>query len=626
MKLLTKLFGRKPDAAPAADCPTLDDAQVEELVRVYDSYGREHAITRQEWRDKVLLENLAAAQDDPDRLYDLIASALHDGFVAEVVPHAEQLRRIEPSSSRTATLLGVIYLQLHRLDEAEQVLSEQLRQGEESYLLTNLAKVYAERGQASRADATLWRALQLEPNQENGVAWYLSLAQARGGERAVEQGLRALAALPGSWRARLWLARAALQRNDLNEALQLYDDALEMAAAPLPAELLMQISGDLGNHGHLVELLQRVAHRFVATEHGLEVGVNLIKANVDLGRLDHAAALLNQLFALQRPDYQQALAYWDAEIAAARIRAGSTEPRPELSLAMLRIPCPLWLDRDAAEALLLPTKDENAVVVGFLGASADKGATGSARQQMADAEGRLTRALSLFLGEQLQLCTDGVSFVMQPIVPGHGGGLVVSGQAWSAEMAAEHAREGRQVADYVVVTHLDAREKTPVLSLRLIRTIDATVLESCETLIDIAQPEQAFAELAERSLDALRRRAGVDLVEPPGFYRVPIAGDFGDYQLRLEQLLAATACELDGARPDFLNGQREMVQGSLDLCLRQPDNTTPRLVLMSLLARLQVIHPQVVREFRGRVEMLQREHPLPQPVQQLVDDRLARIG
>jgi hypothetical protein len=463
MKLLTKLFGRKADATPVVECPTLDEAEVAELVRVYDSYGRELAITRHEWRDKVLLENLEAARQDPDHLYDMIVSALHDGFIADVLPYVEQLRRIDPTSARSATLLGVVYLQLHRPNDAERVLTEQVQQhGEDSYVL-------------------------------------------------------------------------------------------------------------------------------------------------------------------QRPDYQQALSYWDAEIAAARVRAGGTETQPVPTIAMLRVPCPLWLDQAAAKASLLPTKDENAVVVGFLGGSANKGETGAPRQQLADAAGRITRALSLFLGEQFHLRTDGVGFVLQPFVHGHGGGLVLAGKSWPADLAAEHARQGEPAADYVVVTHLDATAKTPTLSLRLIRTIDATVLESCETLIDLERPEPAFAELAQRTLDALRQRASVAAIDAPPLYRVPTGIDFGDYQLRLEQLLAATACELDGARPDFLNGEREMVLGTLDLCLRQPDNATTRFILVRLLERLQAIHPQVVHEFRAKVERLQREHPLPQPVQGLLDTRLAAM-
>ncbi|MBX9790130.1 MAG: hypothetical protein K2Y37_14530 [Pirellulales bacterium] len=623
MKLLTKLFKRRTDRASTVECTALNDADVAELVRVYDSYGREHAITRQDWGDRVLLENLAAVRQDPDQLYEMIVGALHDGFVVEVLPFAEQLRELEPTTPRAATLLGVIYLQLQRLSDAEHTLAQQTRQhGDDAYVLTNLAKVYEERGETARADATLWRALELDPNQENGVAWFLSLARERRGDLGVEQALKALAALPGSWRARLWLARAALERQNSAEALRLYDEALELAGASLPAELLMQLSGDLGNHGYLVELLKRAAPRFVPEQHGLEVGINLIKANFDLGRFDHARALLNQLYALQRPDYQQALLYWDTQIASARARARAVEPQPAPTVATLRMACPLWLDQVTA-AELLPRKDENAVLVAFLGGSANRGASAAAGPQLADTAGRITRALSLFLGEQFHLRTDGRSIVLQPFVHGHGGGLVLAAKPWPTELAAENARHDEPAADYVVVTHLDATAASPTLSLRLIRTIDATVLDSSETLVDLEWPEQAFTELARQMLDDLQHRAGVQSIDAAPWYRVPTDSNFSDYQLRLEQLLAATACQLDGARPDFLNGEREMLQGTLELCLREAANATPRFVLMGLVQRLQAINPQVVGEFREKVERLQREYPLAPSIQAVLDARLA---
>ena len=534
MNLLTKLFGRPASQAAPVECPsTLDDAEVEQLVRVYDGYGRELAMTREDWRDNVLLGSLTEAHSDPDRLYDLVAGALDDGFVAEVLPFAEQLRQLEPTSARSATLLGVIYLGLRRLDDAERLLTEQLRErGDDGYVLTNLAKVFADRGNAAQVDALLWRALQTDPNQENAVAWFLSLANERRGERGMQAALRALAAIPGSWRARLWVARAALEKQDAAEALRLYDEALDLVPTPVPTDLLMQLSGDLGNHGRLVELLERAAPRFVPAEHGLVVGINLIKANVDLGRLDHARELVDRLYALERPDWQQALSYWEAEIATARASSPVAAPSPVPEITMLRLTGPIWLGLSQSGAELCSPKDEQAVVV----------------------------------------------------------------------------------------THLDLTGKTPTLSLRLVRTIDGTVLESCEAHVDLERPEAAFTLLAERTLASLSQRAGVERCDAPAWYRVPSGELFADYLLRLEQLLAATACQLDGSRRDFLSGEREMVAGDLELCLREPENATTRLLLFGLLGRLQVINPQVVAEYRGKVERLQAEHPLPEPVPGLLDE------
>jgi pentatricopeptide repeat protein len=48
--------------------------------------------------------------------------------------------------------------------------------------------------------------------------------------------------------------------------------------------------------------------------HGLAVGNNLIKAYLELGDADEARAVLDKLYAQQRPDWRDALAYWDGQI------------------------------------------------------------------------------------------------------------------------------------------------------------------------------------------------------------------------------------------------------------------------------------------------------------------------
>jgi hypothetical protein len=286
---------------------------------------------------------------------------------------------------------------------------------------------------------------------------------------------------------------------------------------------------------------------------------------------------------------------------------------------MVRLTGPIWLGLSQSGEELCTTKDERAVVVGFLGGTANQGDAGPTRLQRADAAGRITRALSVYLSEQLHLRSDGMGVVLQPFVHGSGGGLVLAGQPWHAETAAEHARQCEPPADYVVVTHLDLTCKTPTLSLRVVRTIDGTVLESCEAHVDLGRPEAAFTLLAERTLTSLGQRASLERCDTPEWYRVPTGELFADYLLRLEQLLAATACQLDGSRRDFLSGEREMVAGDLELCLREPENATTRLLLFCLLGRLQAINPQVVAEYRSKIERLQAEHPLPAELQSACD-------
>ena len=439
MGVLGKLFGKgRAAAAPADD-------RDGETIQMIDAYGREFTTTRGEWREKVLLPNLENARDDAEALAGMLVNALGDGFAAYVVKYAERLHAIDPDRSRGVNMLAATLLENHRPDDAERVLQDYLwNTGDDGLALVNLAKVHMARNEHEQMAATLWRALEVDPNQEHGLGWYMAAAAEQGDEGGAEA-LRRIAALPRSWRARMWQARAALEGKQLEQAIALYNEGLAMAPRPVPADFLMQMSGDLGNHGHLVEALKLATPHFDAAQHGLMVGNNLIKANVDVGRLDHARGIVDRLYALKRPDFEQTLAFWDSAIAQARSAAQSTESlRGPVSIGVFAVEGPVWLQRSWA-AELLPAKDPEAVVVGFLAGTADHESVKNPKFQESSAIGRVMRALPLFLSEQLHLSTDGVGVMLQPMIRSGTGGFVLSGAPWEVDDAiAQLARATRR--------------------------------------------------------------------------------------------------------------------------------------------------------------------------------------
>ena len=251
MGFFDKLFGKRKSAPQPDTSAQTDPPNAPAMIKAWDSYGRMVEIPREEWRRKVLPDNFKQHWNDADGLANLIISSLNDGFITDSLDAARQLHLIDPQPHRGATLLGVVLLQLKRFQEAERVLSDALRQhGEDGSLLTNLAKSYSGRGEQALAERTLWRALEVDPNQDNGLLWYAAIHRERGGESAEMEAFRRVAALPNSWRAQLWLARGELERKNLAGALNRYREAIRQAN-PLPADALMQISGDLGNAGFL---------------------------------------------------------------------------------------------------------------------------------------------------------------------------------------------------------------------------------------------------------------------------------------------------------------------------------------------------------------------------------------
>lgn len=590
------------------------------MLKAWDAYGRVCEIPREEWRTKVLPHNFRTAWNKPEDLANLIHSCLNDGFIADCLEPARRLHGIDPNPKRSTTFLAVILLQLKQFDEAETIINETLRNnGEDGVLLVNLAKAYSGKGDQALAERTLWHALEVDPNLDNGLMWYQAIHRDRGGEPAAQEAFHRVAALPGSWRAQVWLARAALQARNLDQAVALYEKALAHASKPVPWELLHQMSGDLGNAAHLPELLRLTEPNFDAKIHGLMVGNNLIKAHVDLGQLDAARRILDQLYAQNRGDWKQNLSYWDTEIAKARLASEPAPQAEQMKVAILTIEGPVWLKPASPAAELFPARPDDSIGIAFLGCSAEI-ATNSKRiaPQIPDMAGRMSRALPLFLAEQVAFNSNAHVQTLVPWVVGDNSGFVLSGGSWKDEDAANYARQGQLKSDYVVVTHLKPITDPWAAELRLVRTIDGKCLGTLAATWPVANPETGVPEFARQLLQLLAEQAELTVSAPPPLYQVPVAPHFAWYLLRLEQLLAVRCAGMDGVKSNFLNGEREIIDGNLQLCLDYPQNVGARILLAQTLAGMKRVRPDILPEFKDKIALLQKEKRLPEPAQSVI--------
>lgn len=590
------------------------------LVRVFDQYGQEVFVTKQQWREEILPNNLHAAWNNPDELYAVMLNAINDGLFGEIERAAEHLRTIDPHSARVVCLLAIVQLQMGRTEQAERTLTESLeRDGEDAAVLTNLSRILAARGERDPAEAMLWRAVELDPNLENASGWYVGLEAERDPNGGQERALARVAALPGSWRVRLWKAKAALEAKNLPGALEQYREGLKAFPGPVSAEFLYPMSGDLGMAGYLRELLEMTEPYFLPEIHGLPVGNNLIKAHFDLGELQAAAAITARLFAMRRPDWRDALGFWEQTISRAQ-RAQQPVPQQQgpIEIGMLEMIGPVWRRVDGPlEPVFGVNKQEGAPVVTLLGGSADlPPAQGEAGMQLADAVGRLSRAMPLFLAEQVEFHTQAQARTLLPRVAQ--GGFVLRGSEWAQAEALELARGAELTPDFVVRAHVDTRAQTWVATAKVTRAHDGTELGAVRAEFPAGQPEYGMPALAS-ALERLLEQQGVGSQAAPSAYQVPETGALSNYLLRLEQLLllrsAATAEE--ELRPS--SGEREVMEGVLGLALQQPQNATVRALMAGTAMTMWRVRPEIAEEFEERLEMLGREQPLGEPLDGILE-------
>ena len=296
LRHLLALFRSRQPASAATD----------DAIATCDEQGRQLMIPRAEWRDRVLHPRLKQHWNTPDALYGTILSALSDGFAPELMTAAARLVQIDTMQERSHVIYGIVLLESGRPDEAEAVLRAGIRiAGETAALLTNLAKVCHDRGDAAGASDLLRRAVRLDPNFEHGLNGWLAIERGRGGEEAVLGALTEACELPGSWRARLMVARRHLETGDLPAARAQYTAVL--AAADVDGSALMTMSSDLGRHGHTGLIVTLVGPVYEPAKHGPQAGFNLLRACLETERAAEGEALLARLRPLATPSFMRHL-------------------------------------------------------------------------------------------------------------------------------------------------------------------------------------------------------------------------------------------------------------------------------------------------------------------------------
>jgi tetratricopeptide (TPR) repeat protein len=640
MGMFDKLFGHKEPPAPAAP-PAPPPAPVPppaaapppaaqkdlrddpDYLLVYDKYGRETFIRKEDWRTSTLPGMLQAQWDNPDELADVITGGMHDGFFADVLEAAKHLSETDSNPRRGAVIYGVVLLKLGRSEDAERVFNEAIdRHGEDAVLLTNLARVYAEWKQNVRAGIILWHALELDPNFDSAFNWYCSVERDHGGADGEIAAFEKIAGLPGSWRAQIWLGRRALQAGDLPIALEMYDMALDNAGDPTPGDLLMTMSGDLGNAGQLEAMLRLAGPRFVARAHGVQVGNNLIKANLDLGHIDAAAKILEELYAMQRPDWKETLSFWDTAIAKARVTNRQSEAQTPLGYAMIPFPNPVWLKPESPAVELFPVPENADLRVSFLGCSISMPATPDHPEfQLSDRPGRLSRAVPFFLAEQAHFRNAAGVTTLVPWIAAEPGSFIVNGAGWTDEEVVTSATQADPAVRFAVLSHLivpapDSADPYKV-DLRLLRTGDGSCAGELSASFQLDAMQAGLQHLADELVTLLAQTSGVRAAAAPVAYAVP-AASFGDYLLRLEQLLAVRCAGMETHR-GTLYGQREILDGMLNLCLTNPDNVPARLILAQALTIIRMRWPEISAQFSPRVGEMQLRAPIQGPAAPIVD-------
>jgi hypothetical protein len=336
---------------------------------------------------------------------------------------------------------------------------------------------------------------------------------------------------PATVLPRLAAARACLEAKDLPGALALYEPVL--AEAGERADVLVTISGDLGQHGHVQQIVELIAPRYDAERHGPATGLNVLQAYLVLHNADAAQHVLDILFSLNRPELEERLHGFSNAIAELleEQQRGLLAPPPDGSAAgivaprvsLITISKPIWfygLEPLAAE--ILPPKESRLRRIAFapiaLPASIEPG---EAPKGPPPELGRLARALPCWFAETLYFCPHYAPVAVVALLDDQQNGSQHSffGSEWTADNIRQLVAATKEGIDFVFTGTLteDAGNYELVLHLWEVKKIRERKQFSARWTSATADAELTKLNAAVRQfMECTPYPAGVGLAhEPP---------------------------------------------------------------------------------------------------------------
>ncbi|MBN1774988.1 MAG: hypothetical protein JW817_00830 [Clostridiales bacterium] len=565
-------------------------------IEAYDEFGRKILISRKDWVQSVLLGLLEKDWNDPNALYQDIVQAVIDEFIEEIIAAAEHLKMIDPTAERSHALLAIVYMKTNNLYNAEKILNEYIeKHGKTGTILTNLAKVYAAQGKKESSVDTLWEGLQIDPNQENGLGWWLSIQIEENGQKNYGESLKMACQIENSWLPQLYLAGYYLEQKELDEAVLLYKQILPSSGNN--PNLLYVMSGDLGRNGFLQECIDLTSPVYNCQKHDIRAGLNLLQAYLETENYIDGQKLLGEIMQLKRPDLKDRLMKMSDEFE--KIKASHTDYKETTTdtpkFQIMKIDKPIWFYGLQEPDWLIPERIRS-TKVGILAyadiSSADIDVYTVRRE---DDAGRMTRSIPLFLVETLLYYSDHEPVAMIPVAKG-------SGPAVSkTEVTDDGLKEiaAKNSLDYVISGSILLDDTGCKIRNRIYCSAEQKI-----SSVNMETNIEGFGLNCLQMLSDIHLKLGSSILKETAslkaIYQLPQVGQILVYLSALGQLFTQTLVANDIGTREALWGERNMLNWYINLALADPHNPIPRIMLISGMAKSKAYGSEVYKEFKDQ--------------------------
>ena len=387
------------------------------MMEILDGTGSKIYISRLEYIKTILPGDIQRSWDKPDELASIIMNAFNDELYAHLEDAAKRLMAIDTIPERGICLYGTVLLQTQRYAEAEALLLDYLKDNpRHPYVLTNLAKAQDFLDKKTEALMTLAESITTEPNQENAVSLWQTIqaeklkAEGLTREQADLAAFKELDERFGGWIAKLWLGEYFTSIKDIKTARTYYEKILASAHEP---HILTRISADLGQKGFLNEAIELIAPRYNPDQHEIETGLNLLQVYFELKQVAAGQALLRKLYTINRPEMMEHLDWYKTGFVNLEqpITSFSEE---NLDIKFESIDYPLWCyGWNIKHGFDKSQSGKKIAIMQF--SCESKSSSTRLMHDLENTEGRLARAIPLFLLEVIYYGSDASSSVVFPV-------------------------------------------------------------------------------------------------------------------------------------------------------------------------------------------------------------------
>ncbi len=274
---------------------------------------------------------------------------------------------------------------------------------------------------------------------------------------------------PAGAKSRLTVAREKLDAKDVSGALAIYEEVLTGTTGDR-ADVLVAISGDLGSHGHVAEIIDLIAPRYDADRHGPATGLNLLQAYLAVRNADAAQHVLDILFGLNRPELEDRLHGFSnaiAEILASPEPVAGHSGQPggpadAPKIGLITISKPIWFyGLEPLTAQILPPKEGRLRRIAFAQLALPGSKADEKTARLPDDElGRLSRAIPLWFAETFYFCpsyTAVAAIGIRTLPAGQGENHHIAfGAEWTTENLRQLVESNGEPLDYIVTGALRA--------------------------------------------------------------------------------------------------------------------------------------------------------------------------